>query len=104
MKNDFTFTVVRQKAYFCYTDNTSSTDQLSGISAKIANMLIENVNETVTFVDIIETTHGSKPDFFLQRTIDVHLCKVKKFFESKGYEFTRERQHGVRITKALIEY
>ena len=97
----FKFTNSRQKNYFVAESNGVQTEQLSGISAVISNLLFENLNKIVTFEEIITRTHGQKPDYFIQRAIDVHLCKVKKFFEANGYAFERIRQTGVTITKAI---
>lgn len=84
----------------CSLTHVATEKKLTGIRAKIAFLLGTQVGTIITVEKITAVTHNEPhPDYYMIRSMDVHLLYVKSFFKECGYNFSRVRNEGITITK-----
>ena len=84
----------------CSLTHIESENKITGIRARIAFLLCTQVGTIVAVEKITAVTHNeSHPDYYMIRSMDVHLIYVKKFFNECSYDFLRVRNEGITITK-----
>ena len=84
----------------CSLTHIESENKITGIRARIAFLLGAQIGTIVAVEKITAVTHNeSHPDYYMIRSMDVHLIYVKKFFNECGYNFSRVRNEGITITK-----
>lgn len=82
----------------CSLTHVATEKKLTGIRAKIAFVLVAQIGEPVSIREISEATYSeSTPDYYMIRSIDVHLTYVRRFFKDLGYESTRVRNEGITL-------
>ena len=80
----------------CSLTHIETKVKITGIRARIAFLLCTQVGTIVTVEKITAVTHNeSHPDYYMIRSMDVHLTYVKVFFKECGYNFSRVRNVGV---------
>lgn len=84
----------------CSLTHIESENKITGIRARIAFLLSTQIGAIVAVEKITAVTHNeSHPDYYMIRSMDVHLLYVKSFFKECGYDFLRVRNKGITITK-----
>ena len=96
METTFKFTKTDTKSVLTCT--TSLIPALTGASAVIACILIDNANEIIPRSYISEITHSQKEhDYFVQRSLDVNYHKAKKYLTELGHVVIRHRGAGIQL-------
>jgi DNA-binding response OmpR family regulator len=75
------------------------TVALTGKAASLFELLLDNEDKTVTFEDISEKIWLAELTPHLNRSIDVHLCHIRKVIKDHGYKVHRYRQEGLKLYK-----
>jgi len=96
MKKKFIYARVGQKCSFL---ETSTSKEVRGMRARLCNILNNANGNVVSFVDICKETHCSEPDYFILRSIDVHVTYLNKFFAEFDYKIKRVSKQGFKLEK-----
>lgn len=99
MKDEFTYIVVRNSHTFSH-DKTLKF--VTGIKAKLCKILFEADGDVVSYDSICEHIYREKVDYYLLRTLDVHICTLNKFLEQFSYKVSRLRRGGFFISKLSL--
>jgi len=94
--NDFTHIQIGNSHSFSH-DKTSKF--ITGIKAKICKLLLQAEGEVVLYEEICKYLYSDEPNYFLMRTIDVHICAINKFLSEFNYKATRLRKAGFKLEK-----